>query len=804
MPPHSPEEVESLFRGPPTYDEANEPPQEEFEIEDPDSAEVQAGPVTWFTKMSTFGKSNIFIPVRHVIDPIAHSWHAASMWTDRLIGRWVNPLLAKRLMFMFFTSCVIGSVYYFHSDALLTNGLVHLDHEMLKRSLREAIDVDSLQERMHFFGEMPHYAGSVGDSSTRKYVLDTLESASLRSKLDRHDIFISHGGDDLLEIKSANGDVIHTSNLIEGQAIENPSMSQQQPRSQMALSLPGDEERQIIYVNKGSRFDLDKLRVSNIDIRDSIVLVKYGIEEPGVVALRLEEFGARGCLFFSEKSSQFSSWPEGPDYPSNAIQQGSLGVSYLYPGDILSPGWPSSMQLQTSLDGAKIAHIPVAAISWDDAKPLFESLRGYGIQTPEWHNNGAPDVPEIWTGPSENKVHLKISPAIEERHQIANVIGSIKGHESSSEAIIVGARLDAMCYGSSQLSGLAVLLEVAKAYATVRYDVQWQPLRSILFVAWDGTSQNYAGSTEWVESVSESLAKEGIAYIDLDVGISGPNFIMQGNPVLDFQDMLKGVRLNDSFSLWDAIDFDDSLFPIPGYGNHLAFEAHTGVPTIKMGFNGYPVPKDSCFDSIEWMNKFGDPNFERHKALADITSDILLELSDGPLIPYDFRHVGSEIERYLDDLYRETDAMIGPQNPDFEAVVSSINNAKVGAKELANAGNFYHTTQQQWLDYANRNKDSSGKLVENPPVSGLRLFWNGRISHVCKAFLDTNGINDRNWYKNHIFGPMKTSYEGEKLSGTFPAVRDALRSGNGKLAASNLDDAMAHVVKAAKYLESMI
>lgn len=820
MPEHTPEEARSLFRGPPSYDDLQE--MESFEIEDEDPLEDENGaPVSWFSRMTRFGKTKLFIPVRHVIDPVAHAWHAASMWSDRQIGRWMNPLIAKRVFFMGFIMCVVFLIYFLHYDTMNASGFSHHDHGVLRNCLHGYISKESIQDKVEFFGQMPHYAGSVGDSSTREFVLDSLRNAGLDAKLDRHDIYISHGNETKCELK-LNGDIVYSSDLLEGEAIESPSQSQQQPRTQMALVWPGEAEGELVYVHTGSEADLAKLNQLKLDLNGKIAVAEYSSEQPGKVAMRLEAAGVKACLFYTnpanintngntniKSDTNWLFWPDGPLLPFDGIQQHSLGVSDLYPGDVLSPGWPSSMQLRVSRESTYLPHIPVAAMSFNDAQNFLGALKTHGTLVDEWSSKTNDETNtyyyEGWTGPAEAyTVRLYTSPIVEDRHQISNVVASMKGRETTGETVVIGARLDAMCYGVSQLSGLAVLLEIARAFSSVRYDKQWQPLRSVLFVAWDGTSQNFAGSTEWVESVSESLSREGLAYIDLDMGVSGPDFVVQGNPTLQFDDLIKHVRLNESFSLWDALDFDKSMFPVPGFANHLAFEAHTGVPTIKMGFSGYPAPIDSCFDSIDWMQRFGDPNMERHRALAEISTDVLLELCDSPFIPFDFQKLGDELVRYVSDIQRESEALIDQSDPHRQLLLDAVEQAKDHARDVSRAGGIYSTILHQWEEYAQINSDpSTNTIFESPPVAGLRLFWNKKVNNVCKAFLDRNGIDGRNWYKNHVFGPMVFDSDTEKLSGTFPAVRDALHQNNCEKALDVLNDAIVHVDKAAKYIDAM-
>ena len=52
----------------------------------------------------------------------------------------------------------------------------------------------------------------------------------------------------------------------------------------------------------------------------------------------------------------------------------------------------------------------------------------------------------------------------------------------------------------------------------------WKPRRSILLCSWDAEEQGLIGSTEWVEENAAELKEKAVAYLNVDVAVSGPNF----------------------------------------------------------------------------------------------------------------------------------------------------------------------------------------------------------------------------------------------------------------------------------------
>lgn len=815
----SQEEARQLLNGPPQYDDSV--PVEQFEIEEPEdiggdgAAAAGSSEESLLGSVRRIGKNHIQIPVKHIIDPVVKLINDCSSMFDNFVSRWANPFIVKRLIIVIGASVLIGCIYFKYIITIPSKGGM-MDQNVLRASLKSSLSAERLQEHVEYFAEMPHLAGSLAGRTTASYVDEYFKSLGLNSAIDRHDVYLSHGGSNLLELRqTSNDEVVFKSELRDGQALEHPQESQVQPYPQIALVAPGEARGSLVYANFGSQKDLE-----TVDVKDRIVLVKFGPstvpahvhECPGSVANRLQDKGARGILFMSSKHPTEPSWPEGADYNAESIQQSSIGSSWKFPGDILSPGWPSSREMKMDRSKTYTADIPAAALSWKDAGVLLKSLKNSGTKVPssEWENNDQPaEVEEWWTGPnSEQEVFLKVDPIAEERHQITNVFGEIKGRERSQRVVFVGARLDAMCYGTSQLAGLTVILEVARVLAEMKYQQQWVPLRSIHFVLWDGTSHNFAGSTEWVESVADHLRSEGIAYIDLDGGVSGGDLLVQGNPILDLTELLHMVSTDgqepsdkDGNTLAQAIDKSTSLKPIPGFGNHLAFEAHTGVPTVKLGFynRSRPVPVDSCLDSIEWMQKFGDPDYHHHYALAELVSYLTLDLSDAPLVPLRFESLVPNLNKYAGIIRDWAKEELKDSEGKIDAAVNRFSEAVKALEEPAKA---CEEMRNQYNQFANLNRDLSGNIVEPMPVERMRSYWNEKLMQANKMTLDHNGLSfQRNWYKNHLFGPSIELHPHDDLSGVFPAVQDAIHHHDLNEFHNSLVDVATHIDDISLYLE---
>jgi len=776
-----------LRESPPAYDGF-----EQLEVEGQEPAS------NWLRSLKSFRPRQITRSLSRVVDPVAHRWRALCRRVEDRVSENANIMVVKRILFLLVVGVLVTAFYFMYwNDGQALHDLK--DHMRLKSYINNEISAERLQETTEFLAKMPHYAGSQADTTAAHFVHDMFLSYGIGAAYDKHDTFLSHGNTTLCELYRGD-ELVFRSNLTEGTALDTNEISQQQPPTQMSLVLPGEAEGPLVYANFGSDSDF-----ASLDVKKAIVLVKLGDEPPGSIAMRAQDRGAAGVLFMASKQDpDEDSWPHGRDYPYDSIPQGSLGWPVDFPGDILSPGWPSSDQMELDLSSAYIAKIPAAAISWNDAAVLLNSLVGHGRAVQDWGNNGAPDrVAEWWTGPSpETRLKLVTNPIAEKRHQIQNVFGELKGQDEPEKFLVIGARIDTMCYGTTQLAGLNIILEVARVLSNLRRTEYWEPLRSIFFVLWDGTAHNYAGSTEWVEGVSRSLTSNGIAYIDLDVGISGGELQVRGNPVFDINSTLDTVHLGDH-SLRERLSSTGQT-PIQGFGNYLAFEAHTMVPSLQLGFvdPGRPVPLDSCYDNIEWMHKFGDPNWDRHKALAQLVANLAIDIADGPLLPFNFKQLGEAMTAHAWYIKRRADEVFGP---DFfvKDVREAFDRFLNAIATLRDSGAIYEDAKANWNQYMDLHRDkNTGNLQEVLPVTHMRHLWNHLVS-IAMNIGDINGIK-RNWYKNHYLGPRRNQTVADPLSGVFPGIQDAIDSSDRKQFLESVKDVTVRLVIASEPLREMI
>lgn len=545
-------------------------------------------------------------------------------------------------------------------------------------------------------------------------------------------------------------------------------------------SASGDVTGHLVYANYGSREDFEYLKQRGIPLEGAVVLVRYyGTQGDRALKVKAAEMaGAAGCIIYSDPAQdghlKGPTFPDGRFMPEDGVQRGAVSLMSWVVGDVLSPGWASLPGVKKRIDpkdSAGLTKIPSIPLSWRDAKHLLDSLKNHGTKL-EGSWVGDPAV-EYWTGDAQSpQVNLKNQQDEVERQPIYNVLGRIRGLEQGNKKVIIGNHRDAWCSGAADPgSGTAVMLDVIRQFGDLQRQ-GWAPLRTIEFASWDGEEYNLIGSTEHVESRIEELKEQAIAYINLDVAVSGTDFHAAGSPILDRSLKNTIARVGDpatNLSIRDSWEKQGrSLGGLGAGSDYVAFQDIAGVPSIDISWEGDEFPYHSCYDNYEWMRNFGDPDWSYHKSMAHVLALLILELADHPLVTLDLESYGKAIGTYIDTLEKDVD---GAQPDD------SKESSKLDVQPLRSAVQILNSKVSQFLEFDNAwhgTVFASGGFESNS-LGKQRFQRNDRISSFEKSLLDEAGLVNRTQFKHVIFGPQLWSGYDEAF---FPGIRDWIEAGN--------------------------
>ncbi|KAG8626363.1 hypothetical protein KVT40_005308 [Elsinoe batatas] len=731
--------------------------------------------------------------------------------TPRLLpeGSSVSIPIVARIIGLLFIALMVYSLFALNVIPNRAGLAQHYDPESVRARVQQEVDKERIKGYLQYFTSFDHVAGTEGDWFMAKWVRDHW-AASGMDKVDYLDywVYLNYPTVTGRRVGIVDPPELRWDAMLEEENVYRATgEGKQQTMSWHGGSRAGNVTGHLVYANAGRREDFRRLEEMGVQVKGSVVLVRYGagLEDVGLKVKAAEMAGAVGCLVYSDpKEDGFekgTALPEGPWRPADAVRRGSVALMSWVLGDALTPGWASVTKAERKSEDNNpgLVGIPSLPLAWRDAQRLLQSIQGLGKEVPEGWDGAIPEVKEWWTGAAGGpKVLLQNQQDESKSQQIWNVRGIIQGLESPDKRVMVGTHRDAWCFGAVDPgSGSAVLMEVANIFSTLR-TYGWRPLRTIEFFSWDAKEYNMIGSTEYVEEHLTFLRDHTVGYLNVDAGVSGENFRAAASPL--YGKILKHVLdrvgapgANKSYqALWD--ENESKIAGLTGAGDFVPFQNLAGASSLDFGFTGpkHGYPENSCYETFEWMQRFGDTDFEYHKALAQIWALIILELADRPILPFDLNEYAKALIGYIDQLEKDT-----------KSFGTNIAKLKDAAHLLEKNAAEFHKFDDHWI------ADVMGRGGFETNVYAIRrMEHNDRLQAFETDLLDLpgmfegdekeqHGVPGREQYKHIIFGPHAWSESSESY---FPSVRDAMDAQDDSAVQFHVDKAARIIERAAQRL----
>ena len=657
------------------------------------------------------------------------------------------------------------------------------------------------EEHLRTLTQAPHMAGTPEDKVTADYVAQKFREAGLETEILEYRVWFNYPSEINVDITAPSGVEMHgpTREHVDGDPYQDDSRVVM-PFNGMSPS--GDVEGEVVYANYGAPEDFEKLETLKIDVHGKIVLVRYGQNFRGVKVFVAQEHGAAGVIIYSDPFDdgwrRGDKYPQGPWHPDTAVQRGSVGYMFEFPGDPTTPGVASVPSLPESQrispeQSAQLPKIPVTPLSYHDVRPILEHLGG--PDTPREWQGALPFTYHVGPGPAKVKMHLKQDYQF---RTLWDVIGRVRGSELSDEWVVSGNHRDAWVYGAvDPNSGTAAMLETVHGVGELLKS-GWRPKRTLVFASWDGEEEGLIGSTEWVEQHEAELRKAPV-YFNVDVAVSGPKFGASSVPSLKqfLRDVTKAVpspKGGTVYEAWQKATQDDHSsqeeptavsykpptaqtkpdVPVGDLGSgsdYTAFLQHLGVPSTDIGSTGPYGVYHSVFDNFAWFKTFGDPDFLYEQQMARVFGLEALRMADADVLPYDYEEYGKEISVYLDIARKRAGGKFGDHTLDFSAVNSV-------ARHFREAGARIISKQK------------------HPPRDPASL--NQALRAAERALLVPEGLPHRPWFRHAIYAPGEyTGYSAVVI----PGVNEAIDKGDADRVRQQLSTVAAALDRAAKVLE---
>jgi N-acetylated-alpha-linked acidic dipeptidase len=294
-----------------------------------------------------------------------------------------------------------------------------------------------------------------------------------------------------------------------------------------------------------------------------------------------------------------------------------------------------------------------------------------------------------------------------------------------------------------------------------------------------------------------------VAYINTDVGVTGPNFGAGATPSL--KDLIRKAarevedpRTGETvYAAWRehgmaakndipgtarqaAVADSSGEAPVDAIGSgsdYSAFFDHAGIPSIDLGFNGPYGVYHSAYDDFYWMKHFGDPKFAYHATLAKLLGTMALRLDEADVLPFDYRAYALELEHLTTDRIRR--ATRDEDEQALEPALDGIAKLSISANNAANA------------------LDAISALSLDPAAAAP---INHALASVEQAFLVPEGLVGRPWFKHPLYAPgTYTGYAAVAL----PGVTEALDRGDSATLKKEADALSSSYARAAAKLDEV-
>ena len=676
------------------------------------------------------------------------------------------------------------------------------EQRLLESKLDASLDPAQIEDWIRRLSSRPHHPGSPKGRENAQFMVSLFRSWGYESWLDEYRILFPTPKVRLLEMLEPEP---FRARLIEPALAEDSTSDQTSERlpAYNAYSPDGEATGRLVYVNYGIPADYEQLERRGIQVKDRIVIARYGGSWRGLKPKLAAERGALACIIYSDPRDdgyfQGDAYPTGPFRNQDGVERGSVLDMPVHPGDPLTPFTAATEDAERlpRSEAPTLPRIPVLPISHEDALPLLSALEG-PVAPPHWRG-ALPITYHLGPGPATVRLKLEFNWDLVPAY---NVIARLEGREEPDQWILRGNHHDAWVHGARDpVSGVAAMLAEARAVAGLTED-GWRPRRSIVYAAWDAEEPGLIGSTEWVEEYAAELKQKAVVYVNSDS--NGRGFLSAGGSH-SLETLVNQVARDVEDPQTDLSVLQRSLArrtvskdPLPlspvervelgalGSGSdYTPFLQHLGVASLNLAFGGESPQGSyhSLYDSFDHYRRFMDPGYRYGVVLAQVAGRIVLRLANAEVLPLEFTRLAATLQGYLaevldltEEMRRGTEALNRWIRRGYLKAASDPTRTYVPPAPREPVPFFNFAPLQNAVaglqDSARKYAEAYGRFTSAGMLpEAERLKLNRILMGLEQKFAHPEGLPGRPWYRHHIYAPGFYTGYGVK---TLPGVREAI------------------------------
>uniref|UniRef100_A0A8C0MMI4 Aminopeptidase NAALADL1 n=1 Tax=Canis lupus familiaris TaxID=9615 RepID=A0A8C0MMI4_CANLF len=625
-----------------------------------------------------------------------------------------------------------------------------LDLEILE-SIMQQLDASRIRENLRELSREPHLASSPQDEALVQLLLQRWrdpESGLDSAEASTYEVLLSFPSREQpnrVAVVSPTGNVLFSCR----QSEQNLTGEQGGPDvvpPYAAYAPPGTPQGLLVYANQGTEEDFMKLQAQGIKLEGTIALTRYGGTGRGAKAVNAAKHGVAGVLVYTDpadindgQSSTNETFPNSWRLPPSGVERGSY---YEYFGDPLTPylpANPSSFRLDPDTVSG-FPPIPTQPIGFEDAKILL------------------------------CQVNVSVYNRLELRNS-SNVLGIIRGAVEPDRYVLYGNHRDSWVHGAvDPSSGTAVLLELSRVLGTLLKKGTWRPRRSIVFASWGAEEFGLIGSTEFTEEFFSKLQERAVAYINVDISVfANATLRAQGTPPVQSvifaaskqipAPSLGGLSIYDNWIRYfnrssPVYGLVPSLGSLGAGSDYAPFIHFLGISSMDIAYT-YDRSKTSAriyptyhtaFDTFGYVDKFVDPGFSSHQAVARTAGSVLLRLSDSLFLPLNVSDYGETLRSFLQAAQQNLGVLLEQHSISLVPLVTAVEKFEGAAGAL--------------------DQRISALQKATPDPLQVRML-NDQLMLLERTFLNPRAFPEERYYSHVLWAPRTGSVA------TFPGLANA-------------------------------
>ncbi|XP_036619536.1 aminopeptidase NAALADL1 [Trichosurus vulpecula] len=670
-----------------------------------------------------------------------------------------------------------------------------LDQEVLETVMAQ-LDANRIQENLRELSLEPHMATTARDENLVQLLLQRWQDPE--SGLDSveegvYEVLLSFPSQEqpnTVRVVSPEGTTLFTAQRSEANLTgEQADPEVVQPYA--AYAPAGTPQGLLVYANRGAESDYAYLKEQGINLTGTIALTRYGGVGRGAKAVNGAKHGVAGLLVYTDPRDinddltlPNETFPYSWALPPSGVERGSYYEHFGDPKTPYFPATPFAFRLENdNIQG--FPPIPTQPISFEDAQKLLCNLDG-SVAPDSWQGalgcdyKLGPGFLDTGTFSQDSEVNVTVHNRLELRNS-SNVLGIIRGAVEPDRYVLYGNHRDSWVHGAvDPSSGTAVLLEISRVLGTLVKDGKWRPRRSIVFASWGAEEFGLIGSTEFTEEFFTKLQERGVVYINVDIAVfANATLRVQGTPPAQSVIFTAAKQVpapgKSSLTVYDnwlqhnnrsslAHGVIPSLGTLSSGSDYAAFVHFLGITSMDIAYT-YDKSKTSAriyptyhtaFDTFQYVEKFLDPGFTSHHAVAQTVINILLRLSDSLLLPFNISDYSETLRSFLQAAQDDLGPLLEQQSIDLGPLVSAVERFEQAAAAL-----------DQRIETLKKNLSDPLKV----------RMVNDQLMFLERAFLSTRAFPEDYYYSHVLWAPRTSDVT------TFPGLANAYEE-----AAENPDD----------------